>query len=181
MLDIQIRQVDPDDLAALREISRLTFQETFAAQNTAENMRKYLDDAFSTEKLSAELRDPGARFYFAIIHNDIVGYLKINFGSAQTELSDAHSMEIERIYVVKAYQGKQVAQKLYETAIVLARQAAVDFVWLGVWEENARAIRFYEKNGFVAFDRHIFTLGDDAQTDIMMKLDMRELHTLPGT
>jgi diamine N-acetyltransferase len=74
-----------------------------------------------------------------------------------------------------------VAQKLYEKALDLAKQSAVDFVWLGVWEENARAIRFYQKNGFVEFDRHIFKLGEDPQTDIMMKLDMRVLHTLPGT
>ena len=180
MQDIQIRQVHLDDLVQLREISRLTFQETFAAQNTEENMRKYLDEAFSTQKLAAELGDPNAGFYFATIDGAIVGYLKINVGTSQTELKDAHTLEIERIYVVKEYQGKQVAQKLYSTALDLARQAEVDFVWLGVWEENPRAIRFYRKNGFVEFDRHIFKLGDDAQTDIMMKLDMRGFRTLPG-
>jgi ribosomal protein S18 acetylase RimI-like enzyme len=177
MQGIHIRQVHLDDLLQLQEISRLTFRETFSAQNTAENMCKYLDDAFSTQKLATELSDPDAVFYFATIDDAIVGYLKINLGSSQTELKDAHSLEIERIYVVKAYHGKQVAQKLYEKALDLARQEKVDFVWLGVWEENPRAIRFYQKNGFVEFGRHIFHLGDDAQTDIMMKLDLRGLHT----
>jgi diamine N-acetyltransferase len=102
MQDIQIRQAQPDDLSVLREISCHTFQETFGAQNTAENMRKYLDDAFSKEKLSLELSDPDSSFYFATIEGAVVGYLKINIGSSQTELKHAHTLEIERIYVVRA-------------------------------------------------------------------------------
>ncbi|GJH39565.1 hypothetical protein RCZ04_01150 [Capnocytophaga sp. HP1101] len=78
-------------------------------------------------------------------------------------------MEIERIYVLKSFHGSGVGQELYQKAITVAREQAVQYVWLGVWEQNPRAIRFYEKNGFVPFDKHVFVLGNDPQTDILMK------------
>lgn len=85
------------------------------------------------------------------------------------EVHGAEAVEIERIYVLQAHQGKKMGQLLYEKAMQVAESAKADYVWLGVWEENARAIGFYKKNGFVAFDKHVFTLGTDEQTDIMMK------------
>ena len=102
----------------------------------------------------------------------MVGYLKINFGQSQTELKDDKAFEIERIYVLKEYHGKNVGQLLYEKAIEIAKQKNKDYLWLGVWEENPRAINFYKKNGLVEFDKHIFKLGNDEQTDIMMKLQL---------
>lgn len=78
-------------------------------------------------------------------------------------------MEIERIYVLQKYQGKKIGQILYEKAIQIAHDKQVKYVWLGVWEQNLRAINFYKKNDFIEFDKHIFKLGNDAQTDIMMK------------
>jgi ribosomal protein S18 acetylase RimI-like enzyme len=98
--------------------------------------------------------------------------LKINFGDAQTELKDNKSVEIERIYVLQAFQGKKLGQALYEKAISIAKEMKVKYVWLGVWEQNHRALQFYKKNGFVQFDTHIFKLGNDEQTDIMMKLEL---------
>lgn len=170
METIEIKQVSTDELLLLQEIGRQTFFETFVADNSAENMEKYLEDGFSFEKLSAELADPNAQFYFARYESQVVGYLKLNTGSSQTELKDDRALEIERIYVSKAFHGKKVGQLLYEKAIQVARQANIAYVWLGVWEKNARAINFYTKNGFVEFDKHLFKLGDDEQTDIMMRL-----------
>lgn len=173
MQNITLRQISLDDVAALQDISRETFFETFEAQNSAENMQTYLEEALSLEKLATELNDKNAVFYFAEIENTAIGYLKLNFGASQTELKDNKALEIERIYVRNAYQGKKVGQLLYEKAIAVAQAIKADYVWLGVWEENKKAIGFYEKNGFVAFDKHIFRLGDDEQTDIMMKLLIR--------
>jgi len=87
-------------------------------------------------------------------------------------------MEIERIYVLKDFHGKNIGQLLFEKAIELATQKNANYIWLGVWEENPRAINFYKKNGFVEFDKHIFVLGDDEQTDIMMRLELKPLTTL---
>ena len=170
MSDIEIKKVRQNDIDQLQEIGRQTFYETFSAGNTPENMNKYLDEGFSIEKLSAELNDPNADFYFATLDNKVIGYLKLNFGQSQTELKDNNALEIERIYVLKEYHGKKAGQLLFDKAIQISRQKNAEYVWLGVWEENPRAINFYKKNGFVEFDKYVFKLGNDEQTDIMMKL-----------
>ena len=136
-------------------------------------MKKYLEEGFSAEKLSAELNNHDSEFYFESLENNVIGYLKINHGKSQTELKDERAMEIERIYVLKDFHGKNVGQLLYQKAIDIALVKKADYVWLGVWEENPRAINFYKKNGFVEFDKHIFVLGDDEQTDIMMRLKLK--------
>jgi diamine N-acetyltransferase len=170
MANIEIKKIGINELKQLQEIGRQTFSETFSAGNTEENMKKYLKEGFSEEKLSQELNDPNTAFYFANQDDDIIGYLKLNFGASQTELKDESALEIERIYVLKDFHGKSVGQVLYNKAIDIAKENKARYVWLGVWEENPRAISFYKKNGFVEFDKHIFKLGDDEQTDIMMKL-----------
>lgn len=172
MESITIRKVTLNDIDQLQKISRQTFYETFSAANTEENMRRYLEEGFSSQKLITELNDNNSEFYFAVLNNKIIGYLKLNFGQSQTELQDDKALEIERIYVSKEFQGKKVGQILYDKSIQIAKQHKADYVWLGVWEENPRAIAFYKKNGFVEFNKHIFRLGDDEQTDIMMKLKL---------
>lgn len=172
MDEIEIIKVSLSDLDELQAIGRQTFLETFAEGNTESDMKKYLEENLSIAKLTSELDIPESEFYFASIHNKVVGYLKLNFGEAQTELKDQKTLEIERIYVLKEFHGKKVGQILYETALQIATRIKADFLWLGVWENNLRAIRFYRKNGFVEFDKHIFKLGDDEQTDIMMKLEL---------
>jgi ribosomal protein S18 acetylase RimI-like enzyme len=170
MSNIEITRVLLSDLKQLQIIGRQTFLETFSEGNSEENMKKYLEEGFAEEKLLSELQDPNAEFYFATSEGNVVGYLKLNFGDSQTELKDKTALEIERIYVLKDFYGKSVGQMLYKKALEIAQMKKVSYVWLGVWEENPRAISFYKKNGFVEFDKHIFKLGDDEQTDIMMKL-----------
>lgn len=172
MTAIKINKVTLADLVQLQEIGRQTFAETFSSTNTEENMKSYLEEGFSNAKMSAELDNPNSEFYFATLNNTVIGYLKINFGLAQTELKDDKALEIERIYVLQEFHGKKVGQLLYDQAIHLAKEKKADYVWLGVWEKNHRAIQFYTKNGFVEFDQHIFVLGDDEQTDIMMRLEL---------
>lgn len=169
MENITIQGVTVNDLAQLQKIGRKTFSETFSSGNTEENMNKYLVEGFSKEKLREELNNENSAFYFAVLDEKVIGYLKLNFGSSQTEIQDSISLEIERIYVLQEYYRKKVGQVLYEKALQVAEDKKVNYVWLGVWEENPRAIRFYQKNGFVEFDKHIFVMGDEEQTDIMMK------------
>lgn len=172
MTRLIIQKVTKNDIYQLQEISRQTFHETFAAVNTEENMQQYHDEALSIEKLTDEFNDENVEFYFATIDDHVIGYLKINFGLAQTELKEDNAVEIERIYVLCAYHGKKIGQILFDKAVEIARNKNAEYIWLGVWEENIRAISFYEKNGFVEFDKHLFKLGDDVQTDIMMKLNL---------
>ena len=172
MQNISIIKAKLHDIEKLQKIGRQTFFETFSESNSEENMQKYLDEGFSIEKLTTELTDSNAEFYFAILDEEVIGYLKLNFGDSQTELKDNKALEIERIYVSKEFHGKSVGQLLYDKAIEVAKQKNANYVWLGVWEENPRAISFYKKNGFVEFDKHIFKLGNDEQIDIMMKLNL---------
>jgi diamine N-acetyltransferase len=173
MNEIVINKIGIEQIDQLQQISRQTFSETFAESNSAENMAKYIEEAYSYEKLSAELNDPNSIFYFAMIGQDVIGYLKLNMGASQTEVKDNDALEIERIYVLREFHGKRVGQFLFDKAIQIAKEQNAEFVWLGVWEENKKAIQFYTKNGFVEFDQHVFVLGDEAQTDIMMKLQLR--------
>ena len=172
MESIDIRRVTLNDVDQLQSVGKQTFSETFSESNTEADMQQYLDEKLSIEKLTDELSNRDTAFYFAAINNNVIGYLKLNSGAAQTELKDGKSLEIERIYVLKDFHGKLIGQLLYEKAIEIAKQTNADYVWLGVWEKNQKAIRFYKRNGFVEFDKHIFKLGSDEQIDIMMKLHL---------
>lgn len=167
---IQLRIVCLEDVQELQRIGKKTFYETFSESNSDANMASYLESGFSIAKLQEELNNSQTLFYFAMFQNIVVGYLKVNVGEAQTETQGHDGLEIERIYVSRAFQGKDVGKLLYDKAYEIAKQKGVSYIWLGVWEENHRAISFYKKCGFIEFDKHVFKLGDDEQTDIMMKL-----------
>ena len=168
----QISKVTTDEVDFLRAISIQTFTETFAHQNSEDDMQKYIFEKLSVEKLSSEINTKGSAFYFLKSHNQIIGYLKLNTGESQTELKNNISLEIERIYVIQGFQGKQCGQILLNKAIEIAKELHYQYIWLAVWEHNVKAIAFYNKNGFIEFDKHTFQLGNDVQLDLMMKLEL---------
>ena len=166
---MRITSLTVSDVSILRGIARDTFIETFSEANKAEDMDRYLTENFSEEQLARELSTPDSFFYVAEVNGHVVGYLKLNTAHAQTEPQAADALEIERIYVLSNYHGNGVGQALYHHAMSVAEDRKASYVWLGVWEHNHRALRFYEKNGFTAFGTHIFQLGNDQQTDILMQ------------
>jgi ribosomal protein S18 acetylase RimI-like enzyme len=176
MSKIEIKKASLSDLEVLQIISIQTFSETFAEVNTPENIENYNRESFNLEQLTSELNNPNSQFFIAYSDSEPIGYLKINFGNAQTEVLNDQALEIHRIYVSQAFHGKKVGQLLLDKAIEIAQQTSAEYIWLGVWEENHRALRFYTKNGFVAFDKHVFILGDEEQTDLLMKLDANKIH-----
>jgi ribosomal protein S18 acetylase RimI-like enzyme len=171
-LEVKIHQAGIDELEELQQISRTTFTETFSVHNSEENMRNYLRDNLSLKKLGEELNNPESSFYFAEMKDQVIGYLKLNVGAAQNEWKENNGLEIERIYVLKEYHGLTIGQLLLEKAIAIAKSMEMQYVWLGVWEKNERAIAFYTKNGFKVVDQHLFKLGDDVQNDYLMKLTL---------
>lgn len=166
---VAIQRCQMDDLNTLCAIAAETYDETFRSMNTSETMDKYLQEAFSSEEISAELQHPGCAFYFLRDHGDLAGYLKTNEAPAQTDLNDPLSLEIERIYVRKVYQGKGLGRHLLDFAIQQAVETGKEYIWLGVWEKNGDAIAFYRKMGFDESGRHLFRMGDEWQADIIMK------------
>lgn len=172
MTTIEIRKATVSDLETIQKISIQTFIETFAAVNTPENIANYIKDSLNTEQLTTELNNANSQFYIAYSNAEVVGYLKINFGDAQTETINENSLEVQRIYVLQTFHGKNIGQLLLEKVKKIAQTTDVEYIWLGVWEENHRALRFYTKNGFVVFDKHVFMMGNDEQTDLLMRFQI---------
>ncbi|QKX07097.1 GNAT family N-acetyltransferase [Aquimarina sp. TRL1] len=166
---MRIRPVEKKEAEQLRVIGIATFEDTYGSLNTPENMKIYLEKNFSKKQLLKELDNPDSKFYFLEEQEKVLGYLKINVGSSQTEYCLDEALEVERIYILSIYQGRGYGSKLLDKAVEIAKTAGVKNIWLGVWEKNLKAINFYQKNGFVVFHTHIFKLGDEEQTDLLMK------------
>ncbi|MEJ8305719.1 GNAT family N-acetyltransferase [Saccharibacillus sacchari] len=163
-----IRKCHAQDLNVLREVGIETFNDTFAAQNKPENMRAYLEKAFAEQKLEQELNTAESDFFFIQHDEQLAGFLKINVGTAQSEPMGDDTLEVERIYIRTPFKRKGLGQILMNHAFSLAKQQRKTKVWLGVWEKNEPAIRFYQQRGFVLTDKHAFWMGDEKQTDWIM-------------
>jgi ribosomal protein S18 acetylase RimI-like enzyme len=146
-----IQLVRPSDIDELLSLSRETFYDAFEHLNNKDDFVAYTSIAFTYDKLLSEVENPHSQFYFALIDDEKVGYIKLNYSSAQTEFKDEGAMEIERIYVLASQQGKKIGNQLLDFAINKAKDEKLHYIWLGVWEHNLAAQRFYERNGFKAF------------------------------
>jgi ribosomal protein S18 acetylase RimI-like enzyme len=169
---ITLQKATIADADILLTFSRKTFFDFFAHLNAPENMEAYASTAFTRQKIEDELNNPDSYFYFAMLDGQITGYIKINLNTAQTELQESQSLEVERIYVVADHHGKKIGHQLLNFAIQMAQDKNLQYVWLGVWEHNHKAIYFYEKHGFKVFSSHPFMLGSDKQTDLLMKKEL---------
>ena len=171
-MDRALKPCTITDFDILRELSIRTYEETFAHLTTKEDMAAYLEDAFHAERFRKELTNPNSAFYFLYYNGQIAGYLKINEAPAQTDIHDSDALEIERIYVASEFQGRGSGRYLMEQAISISVERQKKYVWLGVWEKNEKAIRFYQKNGFSIMGTHTFVMGEDVQNDYVMRKDL---------
>lgn len=169
---LTIKSVLETELPLLRDLAEETFVEAFGPVNTPENMHQYVSNTFAMEQVLASFQQEGAAYFLGLQDAEAIAYLKLNEGAAQTEKSLENALEIERIYVKKSYQGKGIGQQLLDFAMKQARQANKTWIWLGVWDQNKAAIRFYERHGFSTFDQHEFYLGSDLQNDLLMKKEL---------
>jgi ribosomal protein S18 acetylase RimI-like enzyme len=166
---VEINHSD-ENIKALQSLSNKTFSDTFSEGNKKNNLNLYISQNFCYEKLSDELNTSHSKFYFIEHNNEKIGYLKLNYVDAQADTHDFIGLEIQRIYVLKKFQGKGAGKMLYNKAIELAKSAQLAYLWLGVWEKNMKAIRFYEQLGFEIFAEHEFKFGSEIQTDKLMKV-----------
>ncbi len=171
-MELTFRKCTLNDVDTLHVISYRTFNETFAHLNTPANMEAYLEKSFAVNKLYDELSESNSLFYFLYVNGELAGYLKLNEGPAQTDVNDIQSLEIERIYVEKEFQGKRLGRAIMNKAIEIATMRKKSYIWLGVWEKNDKAISFYKKNGFYEVGTHSFFMGSDEQTDFIMRKDL---------
>jgi GNAT superfamily N-acetyltransferase len=170
---ISIRQATIRDNKLLAEIGVETFYDSFAADNTPEDMIKYLSASFSPEKQGLELANPQSRFLIAAINDEVVGYTHLRFSIAPPVIVGQKPMEIVRFYARKPWIGKGIGAHLMKGCFQEARAMGCDVIWLDVWKKNLRAIAFYRKWGFIEVGEQTFQLGNDLQQDLLMARSLR--------
>ena len=168
-----IRKVEKADVGVLSQIAKQTFRETFAHDNTEEQLQEYFEEAYNLRVLSTELEDPESESYFIMHEEEIAGFLKVNWGNAQTEKELENAFEIQRLYVLQTYQGFGLGKQLFEFALEHAENNGFSWAWLGVWEHNTKAQAFYNRYGFEKFSQHRFMVGRKVDTDWLLKKKLR--------
>ncbi|WP_394747921.1 GNAT family N-acetyltransferase [Spongiimicrobium salis] len=171
-MELHLLACTPQDVDQLLAIAKQTFRDAFEADNNPEDFESYMRTAFTKESLRAALKDPKTNYFFARTREEIVGYIKINEAEAQSDIKSPDSLELERIYVRKAFQGRQIGAWILNEVKKITIEKKKAYLWLGVWEHNTAAIRFYEKHGFSKFGTHPYYLGKDKQTDWLMRFDI---------
>ncbi|MBM7689978.1 GNAT family N-acetyltransferase [Enterococcus ureilyticus] len=170
---IEIKKISLRDLTVLKALSIKTFTDTFAKDNTPDDLKDYLDQAYTEEKLTSELQNEQSEFYFIYSNEQLAGYLKINVNDAQTETIEKDALEIERIYIDSNFKRLGLGKMLYTKAIERAKELNKTAIWLGVWERNFSAMKFYHKMGFTQVGQHAFYMGEDEQIDLIMKKHLK--------
>mgnify|MGYP000011634770 CR=1 FL=1 len=170
---VTIRSCSLNDAQTILSMGIRTFRDTFDDMNTPENMMLYINKTFTLRKIKEEIKEPGSLFFIAEKDEEAVGYARVRTSKKPEGLNGSSALEIERLYADKKFIGKRVGHTLMSACLQYAKEHGHDVVWLGVWESNARAIAFYEKWGFEKFGSHVFLLGTDAQTDLLMKKNLR--------
>ena len=168
-VQVAIRRANSNDAELLAELGARTFKQTFAADNTSEDMEAYLAAHFSVAQQTVELAHPASTFLIAEVDSQAAGYAKLHAGEPPKEIEGAKPIELVRLYVSQEWLGRGAGEALMRACLDEARNAGHETLWLGVWERNARAQAFYRKWDFLAVGEHMFQLGSDMQRDILME------------
>jgi GNAT superfamily N-acetyltransferase len=171
METIRIIKADLSHANLLSKLGAVTFSETFAHQNNPDDFNNYLQKSFNNEQIEKELNESGSTFLIAYYGAELGGYMRLRESDElQDKFPGKRLLELQRIYSLKNFIGKGIGKGLLNFAINFAKENGFDILWLGVWEHNHHANQFYKHFGFESFDSHVFMIGNDAQTDILMKL-----------
>lgn len=168
---ITIRTVEASELDELLHISRDTFIHNYGHLNDPVFFQQYLDQTFIPAKLEAEWLEPHSRFFWVEVNGTKAGYCKLQLHAPVQGLEEAGDqvLEVQRIYVLEAFQKLGLGKLMLQKAIELAQEQGFAWIWLGVWKQNLKAIAWYEAQGFEIFGEHIFWMGEDAQVDWVMQ------------
>jgi len=171
---LSIRMATAADAEMLTELAWRTFHDAFAPMNSPENMEAYMSENFTLQKISAQIADQRADFLIAEIEATPVAFAKLYDGQVPDCVGGVAPIELERFYVDRQFHGQGIAQTLMQACFDRARQSGHGTIYLGVWENNHRAIAFYRKCGFDVVGSHAFQLGDEAQNDLLMEIRLQE-------
>jgi diamine N-acetyltransferase len=165
----EIREARLEDVMELREVAIATYHDTFAVYNTPANMEAYFNNAYSQISLTNEFTEPGSKLFLAIADGKIIGFVRLRECDEVKDILGDNTVELQRLYVLTAWQGKSVGNELIKAALTYAVDRKYDWIWLGVWERNFNAQKFYMRYGFEKFSEHTFWQGDDPQIDWLLK------------
>ncbi len=177
---IAIRRVQPDMLDILVQLEQQTFTETFGNTYSREDLDAFMQEKKSPAAILRELQQTGTLYYISYHDETPAGFLKLNLhkqpdGGDRT-LLPAPVMELEKIYVLQAYQGFKVGKALMRHTYAVAQEHQIKTLWLGVWEFNHKARQFYEREGFERFSEHYFYVGRQHDTDWLLKKSLVVSH-----
>lgn len=174
MAEILVRQATTDNAKVLTDLAYTTFWDAFAhhPKNAPDDLNHYMRQAFNLEQTTKELGEEKSIFLIAEIEGEAAGYAKIIIDNIEPGITAARPVELNRLYSHQQFLGKGIGQALMDACFDRAVRENRDVMWLGVWEYNPRAQRFYEKNGFRVVGSHVFQLGEDPQTDLLMQKEL---------
>jgi ribosomal protein S18 acetylase RimI-like enzyme len=164
-----IRQALPDDAALVASMGTRTFVDSFGGSNRPEDIDEYVAVHFSMDQVSVELRDPATTFLLLFEHGAAIGYAKLVAGETPSTIRGPAPVELARIYLERDAIGKGHGAKLLHACLDTAGRKGFETIWLGVWDHNDRAIRFYERMDFRRAGELTFILGRQRQTDFVME------------
>jgi ribosomal protein S18 acetylase RimI-like enzyme len=168
-----IRRARPEDAAALADLAERTFREAFTASNDPVNMEIHCGERFGEEVQAREIADPDCVTLVAEAEGQLAGFAQVRRNAAMACVTARRPAELYRIYVLQAWHGRGIAQQIMDEVMAVAARDGSDRIWLGVWEENRRAMAFYRKYGFEVVGAHEFTFGTERQQDLVMVTEAR--------
>lgn len=166
---IEIREATVQDIPAVRTVAISSYRDTFDQYNTPENMNAFLEQAYNLEALQKEFSEANSRLFLACEGEDVVGFVRLRESEEAEKELGSNTLELQRLYIETRAQGKSAGKLLMEKALAYAMEKKYEWLWLGVWERNFKAQRFYAHWGFEKFSEHTFWMGEDPQVDWMMK------------
>lgn len=169
---MELRYGRPKDAKLLAEIGKKTFYDAYLKAVDVKNLKTVINDTFSEEHQLEEINNPDTIFLVATLDGKMAGYAKLIKNASNEHIKGKDMMELSRIYLLQEYIGKGIGKELMQRCMVEARQRGCDSLWLGVWENNHKAIGFYRKLGFREVGSHVFKFGDEVQTDLIMELEL---------
>jgi diamine N-acetyltransferase len=169
-MNIRLSQIA--DAPRLRDLSEITFRDTYSQFNTPENMEAHVASKFDLEIIEKELKNPDNQYIVIENDADLIGFAKLVLNRSEGDLEANGAIEVERFYVLSQFKGQNLGRKLMDFCCEWSKQNDFRVIWLGVWEHNPNAIAFYTKLGFTQYGNHVFVLGDDIQNDYLMKKEL---------
>jgi diamine N-acetyltransferase len=172
-----LRQARTEDAAELCEVCKNSFYDTFVGTCTEDDMSTYLEKTFPVSRIETEIAATNSWMFVLLLEEKICGYAKL--GKQQMpELKHRNAFELERLYLLKSFIDKGLGDILMQKCLQTAKEQGAETIYLGVWEHNYRAQKFYKKYGFEVFGSHPFPIESTPQTDLWMKKDLIFINTL---